>query len=109
MTKSNPSFVLHSIKNVSFEDRPIPPLSDPWDVRIHIAQTGICGSDVHYWQRGRIGDFVLESPIVLGHESSGTVVEVGSAVKNLTVGDRVAVEPGVPCRQYSSLSLRLSI
>ncbi|KAI9932620.1 hypothetical protein ASPWEDRAFT_166275 [Aspergillus wentii DTO 134E9] len=98
MTKSNPSFVLHSIKNVSFEDRPIPPLSDPWDVRIHIAQTGICGSDVHYWQRGRIGDFVLESPIVLGHESSGTVVEVGSAVKNLTVGDRVAVEPGVPCR-----------
>ena len=44
-------------------------------------------------------DFVLESPIVLGHESSGTIVEVGSAVKNLKIGDRVAIEPGVPCRQ----------
>lgn len=47
-------------------------------------------------------DFVLESPIVLGHESAGTIVEVGSAVKNIKVGDRVAVEPGVPCRQYAS-------
>jgi D-xylulose reductase len=69
-------------------------------VRVQIAQTGICGSDVHYWQRGRIGDFILESPIVLGHESSGVIAEVGSAVKNLKVGQKVAVEPGVPCRQY---------
>ncbi|KAI4737344.1 GroES-like protein [Aureobasidium sp. EXF-12298] len=51
------------------------------------------------WQRGRIGDFVLRSPIVLGHESSGTVVEVGGAVKTLKQGDRVAIEPGVPCRR----------
>jgi D-xylulose reductase len=65
---------------------------------VHIAQTGICGSDVHYWQRGRIGDFILTSPIVLGHESSGIVVEIGNAVKNLKVGDRVAIEPGTPCR-----------
>jgi D-xylulose reductase len=50
-------------------------------------------------QRGRIGDFILESPIVLGHESAGTVVEVGAKVKNVKVGDRVAIEPGVPCRQ----------
>ena len=116
--ETNPSFVLRSVKDVIFEDRAIPSLKDPWDVRVQIAQTGICGSDVHYWQRGRIGgsfffspvsshqwnganyiDFVLESPIVLGHESSGTVVEVGSAVKNVKVGDRVAIEPGVPCRQ----------
>jgi hypothetical protein len=55
-------------------------------------------SDVLYWQRGRIGDFILTSPIVLGHESSGTVVEIGSNVKNVKVGDRVAIEPGVPCR-----------
>ena len=52
---SNPSFVLRSVKHVAFEDRPIPRLTDPWDVRVQIAQTGICGSDVHYWQRGRIG------------------------------------------------------
>lgn len=74
-------------------------MHDEHDVRVHIEQTGICGSDVHYWQRGRIGDFVLESPIVLGHESAGVVVETGSKVKNVKVGDRVAIEPGVPCRR----------
>ncbi|KXT17915.1 hypothetical protein AC579_5902 [Pseudocercospora musae] len=95
---SNPSFVLRAVKVVAFEDRPVPKLQDPYDVRVHVHQTGICGSDVHYWQRGRIGDFVLTSPIVLGHESSGTVVEIGSAVKSVKVGDRVAIEPGVPCR-----------
>ncbi|KAK6383050.1 hypothetical protein LTS17_003720 [Exophiala oligosperma] len=95
---TNPSFVLKAVKDVSFDDIPRPTMTDPYDVLIHVGQTGICGSDVHYWQRGRIGDFVLTSPIVLGHESSGTVVEVGSAVKNLRVGDRVAIEPGVPCR-----------
>ncbi|KAL4987927.1 hypothetical protein BDW68DRAFT_197125 [Aspergillus falconensis] len=96
--ETNPSFVLRAVKDVAFEDRAISPLKDPWDVRVQIAQTGICGSDVHYWQRGRIGDFILESPIVFGHESSGIVTEVGSAVKNVKVGQKVAVEPGVPCR-----------
>ncbi|KAL4819735.1 chaperonin 10-like protein [Aspergillus spinulosporus] len=98
MPETNPSFVLRAVKDVAFEDRAIPPLKDPWDVRVQVAQTGICGSDVHYWQRGRIGDFILESPIVLGHESSGIVTEIGSAVKNLKVGQKVAIEPGVPCR-----------
>lgn len=63
-------------------------------LRMH--SVGICGSDVHYWQHGRIGDFVLTQPMVLGHEASGTVVKVGSAVKHLQNGDRVAIEPGVP-------------
>ncbi|KAI1380467.1 GroES-like protein [Hypoxylon crocopeplum] len=99
MTEVNPAFVLHSVKNVSFENREVPKPRDDHDVRVHIEQTGICGSDVHYWQRGRIGDFVLNSPIVLGHESAGTVVEVGRKVKNVKVGDRVAIEPGVPCRR----------
>ncbi|KAK3113720.1 hypothetical protein LTR53_008723 [Teratosphaeriaceae sp. CCFEE 6253] len=97
--ESNPAFVLRAVKDVAFEDRPIPKLRDDHDVRVHIAQTGICGSDVHYWQRGRIGDFILTSPIILGHESAGTVVEVGSAVRDIKVGQRVAVEPGVPCRR----------
>lgn len=52
---TNRSFVLRAVQDVAFEDRPVPPLKDPWDVRIHVGQTGICGSDVHYWQRGRIG------------------------------------------------------
>lgn len=59
---------------------------------------GICGSDVHYWVSGSIGDFVVKSPLILGHEASATVVEVGLGVKHLSVGDRVAVEPGIPCR-----------
>lgn len=98
-TETNRSFVLRAVKDVAFEDRPVPKLRDEHEVRVHVAQTGICGSDVHYWQRGRIGDFVLNSPIVLGHESSGVVVEAGSKVTNLKVGDRVAIEPGVPCRR----------
>ncbi|KAL2683421.1 hypothetical protein Neosp_007891 [[Neocosmospora] mangrovei] len=99
MSEINHAFVLQAIKNVKFEERTLPKLRDEHDVRVHIEQTGICGSDVHYWQRGRIGDFILESPIVLGHESAGTVVEVGAKVKNVKVGDRVAIEPGVPCRR----------
>ena len=59
---------------------------------------GICGSDVHYWVHGRIGDFVVEAPMVMGHEASGLVVGVGEGVTSLQPGDRVAIEPGVPCR-----------
>ncbi|KAK2589828.1 hypothetical protein QQS21_012487 [Conoideocrella luteorostrata] len=99
MSETNPAFVLQAIKSVSFEDRPIPSLRNEYDVRVHVEQTGICGSDVHYWQKGRIGDFILKSPIVLGHESAGIIIEVGASVKNVKVGDRVAIEPGVPCRR----------
>eukprot|EP00126_Sphaerothecum_destruens_P006798 Sdes_comp19533_c0_seq2m11125 len=62
---------------------------------------GICGSDVHYWKHGKIGTFILEQPMIMGHESAGTVVKVGSQVTSLRVGDRVAVEPGIPCRLCS--------
>ncbi len=66
------------------------------DVRIRIHTVGICGSDVHYYQHGRIGPFVVNAPMVLGHEAAGTVIETGTDVKNLTVGDRVCMEPGIP-------------
>lgn len=59
---------------------------------------GICGSDVHYWTHGAIGDFIVRAPMVLGHEAAGVVVKLGANVKNLQVGDKVAIEPGVPCR-----------
>lgn len=98
MEGENPAFVLQKVNEVSFEARKKPSVRHDKDVVVHIEQTGICGSDVHYWQHGSIGKFVLNSPMVLGHESSGTVVEVGAGVKDLKVGDRVAVEPGVPCR-----------
>lgn len=68
----------------------------PRDVRIKIHTVGICGSDVHYYTHGRIGPFVVESPMVLGHEASGIVTEVGDQVANLKVGDRVCMEPGIP-------------
>jgi D-xylulose reductase len=66
---------------------------------VRISKTGICGSDVHYLLHGAIGDFTLEKPMCLGHESSGTVVEVGPfAVGRHAIGDRVALEPGYGCR-----------
>lgn len=52
---------------------------------------------VHYWQHGRIGRYVVEDPIILGHESAGIVVEVGNHVHGLSVGDRIALEPGAAC------------
>ncbi len=66
------------------------------DVRIKIHTVGICGSDVHYYTHGRIGPFVVSSPMILGHEASGTVIEIGDEVTTLKVGDRVCMEPGVP-------------
>ncbi len=66
------------------------------DVRIQIKDVGICGSDIHYYLHGRIGDFVVEKPMVLGHEASGVVLEVGSNVRHLKAGDRVCMEPGIP-------------
>jgi len=57
---------------------------------------GICGSDVHYYRHGAIGPFVVKHPMVLGHEASGTVIEIGNGVKHLKVGDRVCMEPGIP-------------
>lgn len=95
----NLSFILHKPLSLSFEDRPIPTLTSPHDVLVAIHYTGICGSDVHYWQHGRIGPFILTSPMCLGHESSGIVTQLGSAVTTLKIGDRVALEPGTPCRR----------
>ena len=86
-------------EKVVFEDRPMPKLSDPYDVLVQVKFTGICGSDVHYLYEGRIGSYVVKDPMVLGHESAGVVTEVGDKVKTLKAGDRVAMEPGVPCRR----------
>ncbi|KAJ7638926.1 xylitol dehydrogenase [Roridomyces roridus] len=93
----NPSFVLKAIENVVYEQRPIPDIA-PDQVLVAVKKTGICGSDVHYYVHGRIGDFVVNDPMILGHESAGIVSKVGSNVKHLKVGDRVAVEPGATCR-----------
>jgi L-iditol 2-dehydrogenase len=88
--------VLHGIHDLRVEEVPAPGAPAPNEVKVQINKVGICGSDVHYWEHGRIGHFIVESPMVLGHECSGTVVETGSSVTNLKPGDRVAIEPGVP-------------
>ena len=67
------------------------------EVLVKLEYVGICGSDMHYYETGAIGNYVVKPPFVLGHEPGGTVVEVGSAVKHLKVGDRVALEPGKTC------------
>lgn len=95
----NLSFVLEKVDVVKYEDRPVPVIRDPHDVIVNVRYTGICGSDVHYYTHGSIGKYVVDEPMVLGHESAGVVHAVGSAVKTLKVGDEVAMEPGVPCRR----------
>lgn len=67
------------------------------DVLVKICATGICGSDLHYFKEGRIKNNIVTEPLVLGHESAGEVVAVGSEVKHLALGDRVTIEPGIPC------------
>jgi len=93
----NLTAVLYKKGDLRLETRPIPEPKDD-EVLLRMAAVGICGSDVHYWTHGNIGHFVVKAPMVIGHESAGVVVKLGKHVKTLKVGDRVAVEPGVPCR-----------
>lgn len=69
------------------------------EVVIRVKAVGICGSDIHFYKEGKIGKFVVEKPLILGHEASGEIVEVGKGVSERRVGDRVAMEPGIPCRK----------
>lgn len=90
--------VMEGIGKMGYVERPIPEVK-PDEVLVKIEYVGICGSDMHYYETGAIGDYVVEPPFVLGHEPGGTVVEVGSNVTHLKVGDRVALEPGKTCGQ----------
>lgn len=98
LKNDNPSVVLKSIGEIVYEDRPVPEIKEPNYVKIAITNTGLCGSDVHYFEHGSCGSFKVTAPMVLGHESSGIIVEVGPEVRSLKIGDRVACEPGVPSR-----------
>ena len=76
--------------SVSFEDRPVPTIADPHDVIVNVKFTGICGSDVHYWTHGSIGNFVVKDPMVLGHEGAGVIEAIGpaaGAAKELEEGE----------------------
>ncbi|GHU10184.1 putative zinc-type alcohol dehydrogenase-like protein YdjJ [Spirochaetia bacterium] len=88
--------IMTAIGKIEMVERDIPqPKSD--EVLVKIEYVGVCGSDLHYYESGRIGDFIVTPPFVLGHESGGVVVETGADVKHLKAGDRVALEPGKTC------------
>lgn len=97
MTPGNRAAVMTALETLEIVEREVrPPAADEAVVRIEAV--GVCGSDTTYFTVGRIGDWVVDGPIVLGHEAAGTVVQVGADVGNVVVGDRVAIEPGTPCR-----------
>jgi D-xylulose reductase len=90
------ALVLEKTKTLTLRDFPLAESFGPHDVRVRLHTVGVCGSDVHYYQHGAIGPFVVRAPMILGHEAAGVVTEAGSAVTQLKVGDRVCMEPGIP-------------
>ncbi|GMQ56085.1 NAD(P)-dependent alcohol dehydrogenase [Vallitalea sediminicola] len=92
----NRAVYMQGTNNMVFKDVEVPEISSK-DVLIKVDSVGVCGSDVHYYQHGKIGDFIVDGDFILGHECAGEVVQVGSDVENLVVGDRVCLEPGKTC------------
>ncbi|NQW18403.1 MAG: NAD(P)-dependent alcohol dehydrogenase [Chloroflexi bacterium] len=91
------ALVLNKPLDLEISDVPDPGAPPAGFVRVKVDTVGICGSDVHYYEHGRIGDFVVEKPMILGHETAGVIEATGEGVDGLTVGDHVAMEPGVSC------------
>ena len=101
------ALVLEKQHSLTLRDIDLPCKMGPRDVKVAVDTVGICGSDVHYYTHGRIGAFIVKSPMVLGHEAAGVVIDVGSEVTSLRKGDRVCMEPGVP--DMSSRASRLGL
>jgi L-iditol 2-dehydrogenase len=97
MAETMRAMYLHAAGDVREHRDPVPEVRDPQEVLIKLAAIGVCGSDCHFFERGRIGSYVVKDPVILGHECSGTVVAVGAEVRHLAVADAVCVEPGIPC------------
>ena len=93
----NRSAVLRSARHLGVLDRPVPTPA-AHHVLVEVRAVGICGSDVHYYERGRIGPYLVDQPMTIGHRAVGTIDATGEAVHHRRVGGRVALEPGVPCR-----------
>ncbi|MEM6372266.1 MAG: NAD(P)-dependent alcohol dehydrogenase [Pseudomonadota bacterium] len=90
------ALVLEEARKLALREIDLPATLGPADVRVAVDTVGVCGSDVHYYTHGKIGPFVVNAPMVLGHEAAGTISEVGKDVTHLSVGDRVCMEPGIP-------------
>jgi len=93
------TMVLSGIRQMEMIERPMPELINDTDVLIKMKVMGVCGSDIHYYTTGKIGSQVVEYPFAVGHEGAGQVIEIGNKVTHVIVGDRIAVEPAMPCFQ----------
>ncbi len=98
MTDTMNASLLMATHSVALATVPVPSL-DADQVLVRVAAVGVCGSDVHYYEHGRIGPFIVDNPLVLGHELSGRIEAVGSSIDPQRIGERVAVEPQRPCRR----------
>ncbi|MCJ0892241.1 NAD(P)-dependent alcohol dehydrogenase [Rhodococcus sp. ARC_M5] len=87
--------VLTGVQHIRLAERPVPtPAHD--EVLVQVTAVGVCGSDAHYYREGRIGDYVVDGPLVLGHEAAGVIVAVGTEVSDTRIGQRVSIEPQRP-------------
>ena len=93
----NRAAVMTGLETIEIQDVP-EPVPQPHQAVVRVEAVGVCGSDTGYYKVGRIGDYVVTGPLILGHEVAGQVIEVGDDVTDVQVGDRVAIEPGTPCR-----------
>jgi len=91
------SMVLTDLLKIEIVEKPDPEIKNPDDVLVKMKSVGICGSDIHYYKEGRIGSQVVKYPFTLGHEGAGIVEKTGKAVKNVKPGDRIAIDPSMPC------------
>jgi len=96
MSATMKAAVMNAPLEIELVERPLPDLRED-EVLVKVMAVGVCGSDIHYYEHGRIGRYVVEKPLILGHECAGIVKAVGSRVTKFKPGDRVAVEPGVTC------------
>ncbi len=88
--------VMTGVRRMEFAEREIP-VPQAGELLIKLEYVGVCGSDLHFYEAGRLGNWIPDGPLTLGHEPGGVVVEVGQGVTDFVPGDRVAIEPGVPC------------
>lgn len=93
------AMLLTGIDQMQMSDVPDPVIENDTDVLIKMATVGVCGSDVHYYVSGKIGSRVVQYPFAVGHEGAGIVESIGSAVKDLKPGDRIAIDPAISCRE----------
>jgi len=96
MSDVNRMAYLDAEHRFTIKEEPIP-RPGPGEVLVKVSANGICGSDIHFYHEGKLGNFVVTRPYVPGHEACGVVAEIGPAVKNLSPDDRVVIEPGIPC------------